>query len=142
VDIAKGTVVMSDGQFVAPDAARKEAELLDSVGGLARAATRRIDRKKADLLKPINDAETSLTSDVNVAFDQLRRGNATITAHLTSLRKVQEAQDEALEALNLKNLRDTVNNGLVQASDLAAKGIEKVRETDKVVKQVEAFVDR
>jgi hypothetical protein len=142
VDIAKGIVVMSNGKPVRPDAGKEEIELLDSVGGWARAATRRIDKKKADLLKPINDAEITLTSEVNLAFDQLNRGNATITAHLNSLRKVQEAQDEALEALQLKGLRDTLNDGLVKASDLAAKGIEKVRETENVVKQADAFVDK
>jgi len=142
VDMAKGTIVMSGGKFVAPDSGRQEAQLLEGVGAWARAATDRIERKKADLLEPLNTQETSLTSDVNLAFDQLNRGNATITAHLNSLRKVQEVQDEALSALNLKSLRDTINTRLVQASDLAAKGLDDVRKADNVVKQVDAFIDR
>jgi hypothetical protein len=142
VDMAKGTIVMTGGRFAAPDSGRQETELLDSVGAWARAATARIERKKADLLDPLNAQETSLTSDVNLAFDQLNRGNATITAHLNSLRKVQEVQDETLSALNLKNLRDTINTRLVQASDLAAQGLDEVRKADKVVRQVDAFLDQ
>jgi hypothetical protein len=142
VDMAKGTIVMTGGKFAAPDGGRQESQLLDSVGAWARAATARIDRKKADLVDPLNAQETSLTADVNNAFDQLSRGNATITAHLNSLRKVQEVQDQALEALNLKNLRDTINARLVQASDLAAKGLDDVRKADKVVKQADAFIEQ
>jgi len=140
VDIAKGTVVVSGGAFASPDAGRQATQLLDSVGIWARVATAQIAKKKSDLVDPLNKDETSLTSDVNNAFDQLTRGNATITAHLNSLRKVQEVQDEALQALNLKNLRDSINNRLVQVSDLAAKGLDEVRKADKVVKQVDSFI--
>jgi len=142
VDMAKGTVVLADGKFAPPDSARQPTQLLESVGTWAHIATVQIDKKKTTLLEPLNTEETSLTSDVNHAFDQLNRGNATITAHLNSLRKVQEVQDEALSALDLKNLRDTINNRLVQASDLAAKGLDDVRKADKVVKQVDTFISQ
>jgi hypothetical protein len=140
IQMAKGTVVFTGGQFVAPDAANKETQLVDSVGTWARSAVRQMDTKKASLLNPLNAQEVALTKAVNDAFDQLSRGNSTITAHLNSLRKVQEVQDDALSALHLKDLRDNINNKLVQVSDVAAKELDDVRKVDKVVKQAEAFI--
>jgi hypothetical protein len=140
VQMAKGTVVFSGGNFIAPDPANKETQLLDSVGTWARSAVRKIEAKKTSLIDPLNTQEVALSKAVNDAFDQLNRGNSTITAHLNSLRKVQEVQDDALSALHLKDLRDTINNKLVQVSDLAAKELDDVRKVDKVVKQGETLI--
>jgi hypothetical protein len=137
IDVAKGTVVWSEDRddFVRPTAGREEADLLVTVRQWAQSAMGQIEKKKAELLDPLNVKEAELTSSIDDAFDQLDRGNATVTAHLNSLRKVQEVQDESLAAIHLKDLRDKINDSLVHASDEAAKGLDLVRTADGIVKK-------
>ncbi len=132
VDVAKGVVVWSEekGDFVRPVAGKEEEGLLITIGFWSVAAIKEIEEKKTELLEPLNKQEDQLSSWVDEAFNRLYRGNATITAHLNSLRKVQEVQDDALAALNLKDLRDKINNELVTASDKAEAGLEAVRKAD------------
>jgi len=144
IDVAKGTVVWSETKddFTPPTAGREQVDLLVTVRQWAQSAVGQIEQKKAELIEPLNRQETELTASIDDAFLQLTRGNATITAHLNSLRKVQEVQDEALAAVHVKDLRDKINNALVQASDDAAKGLEQVRKADGIVKKAETFLKK
>jgi predicted nucleic acid-binding Zn-ribbon protein len=63
---------------------------------------------------------------VDESFARLIRANATITAHLNSIRTVQEVQDEALRSLKLADLRDEINKRLVEASEKAEFALTKV----------------
>lgn len=93
------------------------------------------EEKESTLLSPLNNDEEHLRGLVNQAFINITRANATITAHLNSLREVQEVQDEVLKALNLKELRDEINNQLINASQKAKTGLEKVKEADEKVEK-------
>src|ERR1700686_4429571 len=98
VDTAKGDVVWSveKGDFAKPLAGKEEEGLLTTVGFWSTTAVQDIEGKKVELLTPLNKQEEQLLSWVDDAFNRLYRGNATITAPLNSLRKVQEVQDDAL----------------------------------------------
>lgn len=137
-DIVKGNVVWSDdaGDFVKPSPGREEKELLESVTMWSQSAVEQIESKKTELLAPLDSSEALLQSLVDDAFNRLYRGNATITAHLNSLREVQEVQDSFLSALNVKDLRDKINNSLVQVSQEAQKGLDLVRKTDAEIQKV------
>ncbi|HKC26326.1 MAG TPA: hypothetical protein VKF32_16410, partial [Thermoanaerobaculia bacterium] len=143
-DFASGSLVWSveKQDYVPPAAAHREEQLLQSVHSWALSAVLDIQDKKASLLQPLDKSESDLTASVNEAFDELSRGNATITAHLNSLRKVQEVQDAALQALHIKTLRDDVNDALVKASDEAAKALDKVRAADGLVKTIGDTIKR
>ena len=91
--------------------------------------------KESELLAPLNSDEENLREQVRQAFVNITRANATITAHLNSLREVQEVQDEALKALNLNELRDEINKQLINASEKAKKSLEKIKEADEKVEK-------
>lgn len=137
LDVAKGEVVWSEkaGDFVKPIAGKEEESLLFTIRSWSLAAVEEIEAKKADLMNPLNTQEDQLLSWVNDAFNRLYRGNSAITAHLNSLRKVQEIQDDTLAALHLKDLRDKINNVLVTASDTAKKELETVRKADGLLQE-------
>ncbi len=99
----------------------------------AEVAIKQIEKKKKELIDPINDNEKEILSSVDEAFAQLISANAAITAHLNSIREVTEVQDRALQALNVKDLRDKINNALVFASDNANKAIEKVNKAEVII---------
>jgi len=144
VKIAKGEVVVSDdgNSFIAPVPGKEEAGLLNSVTIWSSVAVKKIEGKKQALLEPLNDDEKQLLSWVDDAFNRLYRGNAAITAHLNSLRKVQEVQDDALKALNMEGLRDKINNTLINISDKADKYMDDVRKVDGIVKKTGGIVEK
>jgi hypothetical protein len=136
-DVVKGDIVWSEekADFIKPVAGNEDDGLLRTVNFWSLAAVAEIENKKKELLEPLNKQEEQLTSWIDDVFNRLYRGNATITAHLNSLRKVQEVQDDALAALHMKDLSDKINNTLITASDKAKEGLEAVRKADGLVQE-------
>jgi hypothetical protein len=137
-DVVKGETVWSEEEetFVSPTAGKDEEELLNTVVFWSQATVDFISEKKAELTDTLYIQEDSLTAWVDDAFNRIYRGNATITAHLTSLREVQEVQDDLLSAFNLKNLRDKINNGLITISDKTKEGLDEVRKADGLIRKM------
>lgn len=111
----------------------------------AEVAVDEIEKKKKELIDPIDKNEKELLESIDEAFAQLISANAFVTAHLNSIRKVKEVQDEALQALKVKDLRDKINNGLMFASDEASEAIEKVEKAEGIIddlaKKKEEFIN-
>lgn len=110
--------------------------VLEDVQVWAEVAIETIEERRKELIDPINKDEEALLMSVNEAFARLIRANAMITSHLNSLRKVQEVQDETLKALNLKDLRDKINTGLISASEKAQSAIEKLKKGEKILEEI------
>jgi len=138
VETAKGEVVWSfeNKAFVAPTAGKEKVQLLATVREWSRQALAQIEKKRRSLLDPLDQDEQELRRQVREAFTRVIEANAYVTAHLASLRHVEEAQDEALQALRLKDLRDSINVSLTRASARAITGLEAVRKADSVVTEV------
>ena len=90
---------------------------------------------KRELLNPIDQDEKALLISVDDAFARIIRANATVTAHLNSLRKVQEVQDDSLKALKLKDLRDQINHQLALASEKTQGVIDKIEKSEAFIKK-------
>ncbi|SYZ71891.1 conserved hypothetical protein [Candidatus Zixiibacteriota bacterium] len=133
IEIAKGELIWleDEAEFAAPQPDHGSKELLESVQKWGEEAIYEIEAKRDSLLNPLDQEEKQLLSEINQAFEQLIRANATITAHLNSLRKVQEVQDSALAALNISDLRDKINLALESASSRASEALVKIREADE-----------
>ena len=102
----------------------------------ALVAAEEIEAKKKELLDPINADEKELITLVDEAFAQLYLANATVTAHLNSALKVKEAQNEVLEASNLKELRDKIDDSLASSSEKAKEAIKLLEKTDKLINKL------
>tara|TARA_R110001583_G_scaffold1612_4_gene12707 strand:+ start:5135 stop:5764 length:630 start_codon:yes stop_codon:yes gene_type:complete len=101
----------------------------------AEAAVSVIDEKRLSLIKPLELAEVELIDSINQSFSLLLRGNKTITAHLNSIREVQDVQNDLLSKVELGGLRDKLNTQLSQLSDDATNGLEKIRKIDQKTKK-------
>ncbi|MCX5795026.1 MAG: hypothetical protein NTY77_06000 [Elusimicrobia bacterium] len=134
-DIANGQVVWSGAEkkFVAPSGSQQKDQLLHSVQLWAVTAINGLDKKKRELMDPLDADEKSMIASVDDAFLRLSSANAAITAHLNSLRKVQEVQDEALQALKVKEIRDKLDQLIVTTSQNAQKGLEDVKTADQLL---------
>ncbi len=136
VAVARGEKIWSEEkeELIQPSSSMssndKSRETLNTIRDWVDYALYAYEVKEEMLLKPLEDDEKALRNDVKEAFQRVIRANATITAHLNSIRKVHEVQDEALEALNLKGLRDNINDVLIKASEKAASGLDEVQKAD------------
>lgn len=93
----------------------------DLIEAWARTAVKRIDRERRERLQPLYEAERELVLSVNEAFDKAVRANAAVTAQLASVVKTQQANDELLESVKLKDLREKIRSALTDASAKAGK---------------------
>ncbi len=138
VEMAQGAVVLDVGhtRFVPPTAGREKLELLDSVAAWSRSAVRGIERKRAELVAPLDDQERAVRRDLREAFGRLLHANAYVSAHLASASGVQQQQDELLQRLGIKELRDRIDGQLVKASEDAAAALQRIRAGDELVDEI------
>ena len=123
----------SDDKLVVVPAGSAPKESLAALNDWLDYALYAYEKKSEALLSPLDQEEETLRTEVRVAFARMTQANATITAHLNSLREIKEVEDQALKALNLKDLRDQINDQLVNASKKAKDGLDKIKEVDQKV---------
>jgi len=142
VGIAKGERIWSesDGKLIDTPVGSDPKESLKTLNDWVSYALYAYEVKEQKLLKSLNDQEEQLRTQVKQAFERMIMANATVTAHLNSLRKVQEVQDEVLKALDVKDLRDKINEGLINASVESAKGLDKIRVADAKIDDLVAEI--
>jgi len=114
------------GELVSLAGAKNPVEAFEGVQDWVEIALEEIAAKRDSLLAPIDRQEDMLLTAVDEAFARLLTANAAVTAHLSSLEKVQTAQDRTLDDLRLKELRDRVSQGLIAASDTTRTILERV----------------
>ena len=124
-------VLIVDGELVE---AAKEGDT-EYVEYWARAAIEDIDQKRKDFLQPLQDKEDALLADIDEAFGRIIRANAAITAHLKSIRKVKDTQNEALQAVGLDDIQDKINTGLAEASNFTK---ELTKDAEEAATKLEA----
>ena len=139
IEMAQGTVVYDDsiGEFKAVTQPDRLSQL-SSITEWALVASEEIEVKKRELIQPLEEAEQKLIADIQLSFNLLIQGNQTITAHLNSIRKVQDVQNKLLERVGWDGLRDNINQQLNELSEQAVTGLDEVRKLDsKTKKQLE-----
>ncbi len=117
---------IKNGDLVAMAKDPDPVKAFEGVSAWAEVAVEEIENKKKELLTPIDQDEHTLLANVDEAFARIIRANATITAHLNSIRKVQEVQDEVLKSLKLADLKGEINNRLIEASRKADAALSKL----------------
>jgi hypothetical protein len=76
-------------------------------------------------LEPILKQEQEVTAAIERAYGQIEQGNAVVTAHLASVAKVHDAQDELLKKANLDGLRQKIGVALSNTSERVANLVNK-----------------
>ena len=136
-DATNDYVEVSDPQRATPESISNQ---LSTIVAWADTAIYYIEQKRSELIGPLDEEEQALRSEVREAFARVSHANAHITAHLNSLRGVQEVHDDILKALDLGSFRDSINQMLVSASQRASDGIAEIRKADGLVDQAAAVL--
>lgn len=144
VELAQGRIVWSPEKraFIAPSITRASQELLESVLAWSEAAIADIEDKRSSLAAPLDKEEKVLLASVEEAFTRIRQGNAAVTAHLNSIRRVQEVEGDFLKALGIKDLREQIIKTLANSSERARESLEAVQSADKLLDKAHGNMNR
>lgn len=131
VEMSNGSVVYDEAsdEFIAATSP-KPADQLRGVVLWAEAAVAEIEVKRAELLNPLIDAEQKLLADIQKGFSLIRLSNQTISAHLNSVREVQDVQNDLLQKHGWSGLRNSISDKLSDLSNQAQIGLDNIRELD------------
>lgn len=130
IDTARGDVVWDEesGMFVEPDRGEEQRQRLDTVLVWSREAVGAIERKRRELVDPLDEREAEIRADVREAFDQILAANAHITAQLNSLREVEEVQQDITRRLQVDDELQRINEALSDTSGWAQSQLEEIRD--------------
>jgi len=110
---------------------QKEAnDALTVMMDFQEAARNQIENKREELLSPILKQEAEIKGAVNQSYENAQYANSSITAYLQSIRKVKEAQQQALSMIGLKGSDTLVTNSLVKLSEQVEKAVKTGKEID------------
>ncbi len=106
-------------------------DALNYTSSFTKAALKRIDIFRDELLDPIDSQERALLEKIDDAFLNMRNANATITAHLKSIRKVQGERELILDRAGLLDLKNKILDETVGFSNELNALLEKTNISDE-----------
>ena len=110
------------------------------------AADSQIKKKRKELMNPIVTQETQVLLKIDQSYQNAIYANSTITAYLSSIRKVKETQQEALSLIGLKGMDSIVTTRLLQLSEGVKEAIQKGKEidtkSDDAMNQIKEITDK
>jgi hypothetical protein len=97
-------------------------------------------------MNPIVTQETQVLLKIDQSYQNAIYANSTITAYLSSIRKVKETQQEALSLIGLKGMDSIVTTRLLQLSEGVKEAIQKGKEidtkSDDAMNQIKEITDK
>jgi hypothetical protein len=132
IEMANGDVIYDEDsdEFRAVTELNRQQQLRGIVLW-ANVAVEEIEAKRKELIKPLEESEKKLIADINSSFSLIILGNQTISAHLNSIREVQDVQNELLKRAEWDGLRSSVSQKLSDLSTEANDGLKEIRKLDK-----------
>jgi len=82
-----------------------------------------INKRRKELLDPLNKAEQHVSAELTASYSQLLKANGVVTARLEAAAKVKTLQDEVLQAFNVKGQADVLRSKLADLSGTVGSAI-------------------
>ncbi len=87
----------------------------------ARVALDEIEAQRSELIEPLVEQEQRVLDHLSESYAQLQQAQTQVTAYLSSVREVTRSQDEILEAMGIRELRDdSLDRAVWLSEELAA----------------------
>jgi hypothetical protein len=107
--------------------------------------TAEIESFRALLLQPIAKHETDVLLAIDESYQAVQNANAIVTGHLASIRKVHDAQEEALRMAGLGGLREELVDETARLSNriatLTDQGMRAEGDIEKTVNTIDELKD-
>ena len=114
-----------------------ELDPLDIMEVYTEEVINQIENFRRELLAPIDQHENTVLSDLELTYTMMRNANATITAHLRSVRGVHEVQSRLLGELGLPtDLRERISTSVAGISQELNRILSEARADDGVIENL------
>jgi hypothetical protein len=124
-----------------PTNAQAQTDVLRFMQAFVELVYEDVENYRTLRLGPIEEQERAALSDIDTLYDQIVRGNATVTAHLASVVKVHEAQDEVLTAVDLAGIREKLGQKLSKTSSEIADFVARAEEVEGGIDEASGKLD-
>ena len=105
-------------------------------------ALKEIETKRKSLLNPIDEQERQTLEELRKVYAQVEQAQGTVTAHLSSIQKVSEEQDQVLARLGLLKERDAIVEKALQTNQTIMEIIDSGKDAAKTVEELQEFTNK
>ena len=106
------------------------AEVLIEMSDFLKATNTQIEKKRNELLAPIQKQKDAILRNINTSYQNTRRANSSVTNYLQSVLSLKESQKEILSVVGLKVMDEELNNTLLKASNITKSLLIEGKEID------------
>lgn len=108
----------------------------------SEAALKQIEAKRKALLNPIDEQERQSLEELRKVYAQVEQAQGTVTAQLSSIRKVTEEQDQVLARLGLLKGRDAIIDKALETNQEIMDIIDAGKNPEKTVQELEGLANK
>jgi hypothetical protein len=124
----------------ANDDQRKKA--FDQMTKIVKAVTERLAKERKSLIEPLELARKDSLAELDRAYAELQRANTVVTAHLSSIAKVNSLQDDLLAKAGLKDFREKVGDEALKANAKVTDAISDATEVEDVLGKLKHAISK
>jgi hypothetical protein len=106
----------------------------------AEVALEEIESQRSELLEPLFLQEQEVLDGLADSYGQLQQAQAQLTAYLASAKDVTRSQDEVLEAMGMRQLRDDALEQAVWLSEELAAAARSGRSAAEAIEKMKALI--
>ncbi|WP_210443479.1 hypothetical protein [Vibrio crassostreae] len=131
-ETVKGQVVWDNHnkRFTPPKAPYQDVQKFDTLMVWTEQVQKQLAKKREELLAPLNIQEQELIAKVNASYAQLLANNVTITAHLVSIKDVEDVQSRLLNDAGLDRLNEDITTTFNKISEESNKLNQKLNKAN------------
>jgi hypothetical protein len=131
----KGAILSGVEKAVTDERSRLGRVLLD----FSEEALRQINKKRRELLKPIDEQQRMVINEINAAYADFQGAQATIKAYLASVVELKEKQELVLEKMGALKRSEQIMNAALEANETLSVILQ---ESENAEEALEAFINQ
>lgn len=120
-----------------PDNSVAQKDVLEFMDAFLQIVRDEVESYRKVRLAPVLAQETELLSAIDSSYKNIQYGNLNVTAHLASIVKVHNVQEEILNQIGVEELRKKIGQTLASTSDKVAKYVAAAKDVDVQMNNVE-----
>ena len=130
-------------QATAPNATQADKDrAFDEMRKTVLGVTQRVDKAKRELTEPIEAARKASLQELDMAYAQMQQANSVLTAHLASVVKVHQVQDELLAKAGLEDFRAKVGETALSLDQQVKAALDGAKSVEDAVTNLKAVFEK
>jgi len=128
---------------IGPNATQADKDrIYDEMRKTVLGISSRVDKERQELIGPVEDARKARLQELDLAYAQMQQANSLLTAHLSSVVKVNTVQDELLAKAGLKDFRQKVGESALDLDKQVAEALNTAKNVDDAIIKLKGIFEK